>query len=82
GQLLAGAFTGAVVATLTGNPYVALLFAPIAGALVGVLLAFFSIKYKVDQIVVGVVLNVLVIGITGYLFSTVLKNNKGTLNTP
>lgn len=82
GQLLAGAFIGAVVATLTGNPYVALLFAPIAGALVGVLLAFFSIKYKVDQIVVGVVLNVLVIGITGYLFSTVLKNNKGTLNTP
>jgi len=82
GQLLAGAFVGAMVASLFGNAYVALLFAPIAGALVGVLLAFFSIKYKVDQIVVGVVLNVLVVGITSYLFSTVLKDNKITLNTP
>jgi simple sugar transport system permease protein len=82
GQLLAGAFAAAVVATLAGNAYVALLFAPIAGGLVAVLLALFSIKYRVDQIVVGVVLNVLVVGITSYLFSTVLKDNKATLNTP
>ncbi len=82
GQLLAGAFAAAVVATLAGNAYVALLFAPIAGGLVGVLLALFSIKYRVDQIVVGVVLNVLVVGITSYLFSTVLKDNKAALNTP
>lgn len=82
GQLLAGAFAGAVVATVTGNPFTALLVAPIAGALVGALLAFFSIKYRVDQIVVGVVLNVLVIGVTSYLFSTILKDNKSLLNQP
>lgn len=82
GQLLAGAFTAAVVATMTGNSYVSLLFAPLAGALVAVLLAVFSIKYQVNQIVVGVVLNVLVVGVTSYLFSTVLKDNKATLNTP
>lgn len=82
GQLLAGAFTAAVVATIAGNAYVALIFAPLAGALVAVLLAVFSIKYQVNQIVVGVVLNVLVVGITSYLFSTVLKDNKATLNTP
>lgn len=82
GQLLAGAFTAAVTASLLGNPYVALIAAPIAGALVGVLLAFFTIKYHVDQIVVGVVLNVLVVGVTGYLFSTVLRDNKSTMNSP
>ncbi|XBH22304.1 ABC transporter permease [Jonesiaceae bacterium BS-20] len=82
GQLLAGAFAAAVSATLLGNPYVALVAAPIAGALVAVLLAFFTIKYHVDQIVVGVVLNVLVVGVTSYLFSTVLKENKATWNTP
>ncbi|WP_435299586.1 ABC transporter permease [Timonella sp. A28] len=82
GQLLAGAFIAAVVASLTGSPYVSLLFAPLMGALVGALLAFFAIKYKVNQIVVGVVLNVLVIGVTGYLFSTILKENKATMNTP
>ncbi|WP_029068633.1 ABC transporter permease [Jonesia quinghaiensis] len=82
GQLLAGAFVGAVAATVVGNAYAALFVAPFAGALVGVLLAFFSIKYRVDQIVVGVVLNVLVIGVTSYLFSTVLKENKSLLNQP
>ncbi len=82
GQLLAGAFAAAISASLLGNPYVALVAAPIAGALVAVLLAFFTIKYHVDQIVVGVVLNVLVVGVTSYLFSTVLKENKATWNTP
>lgn len=82
GQLLAGAFLGAVVATLAGNPYLGLVAAPIAGALVGLLLAWFAISYRVDQIIVGVVLNVLVIGLTSYLFSTVLTQNSSSLNSP
>lgn len=82
GQLLAGAFLGAVVATLADNPYVGLAAAPVAGALVGLLLAWFAISYRVDQIIVGVVLNVLVIGLTSYLFSTVLTDNSGALNSP
>lgn len=82
GQLLAGAFLGAVVATLANNPYVGLAAAPVAGALVGLLLAWFAISYRVDQIIVGVVLNVLVIGLTSYLFSTVLTDNSASLNSP
>ena len=80
GQLLSGAFLGAVVATMAGSPYIGLIAAPIAGALVGLLLAWFAISYRVDQIIVGVVLNVLVIGLTNYLYSTVLTENSGTLN--
>ncbi|TNC19289.1 ABC transporter permease [Georgenia sp. 311] len=75
GQLLAGAFLSAIVASLAGNPYVGVIAAPIAGALVGVLLVFFSVKYWVDQIIVGVVLNVLVLGLTTFFFSTVLSDN-------
>jgi len=82
GQLLAGAFLAAVVATLTQSAYMGLIAAPIAGALVSALLVAFAIKYVVDQIIVGVVLNVLVVGITSYLFSTVLKENAATLNAP
>ncbi len=48
----------------------------------GLLLVLFSIKYVVNQIIVGVVLNVLVIGVTSYLFSTVLKENPDTWNNP
>jgi len=76
GQLLGGAFLAAVVASLTHNAYLGMLAAPIAGALVGALLALFAVRYWVDQIVVGVVLNVLVVGITSFLFSTVLSDNK------
>jgi len=82
GQLLAGAFTAAVVATLTGNPYVGMLAAAVAGVLVSFVLAAFSIKYLVDQVIVGVVLNVLVVGLTSFLFSQLLAPNKATLNTP
>ncbi|GEL95674.1 ABC transporter permease [Cellulomonas composti] len=82
GQLLAGAFLAAVVASITSSAYAGLIAAPIAGALVGALLVLFSIKYVVNQIIVGVVLNVLVIGVTSYLFSTVLKNDAARYNSP
>lgn len=82
GQLLGGAFLAAVVATVTGSAYAGLIAAPVAGALVGLLLCVFSIKYVVNQIIVGVVLNVLVIGLTSYLFSTVLQADSETWNSP
>jgi len=81
GQLLGGAFLAAVVASMTGNPYVGLLAAPLAGALVGALLVAFAIRYWVDQVIVGVVLNVLVVGVTNYLFSTVLSQDTATFNS-
>ena len=82
GQLLSGAFVSAVVASVTGSTYVALLAALIAGALTASLLAMFSIKYFVNQVIVGVVLNVLVVGLTSFLYSVVLTKNTETLNAP
>jgi len=72
GQLLFAACISAMVASISHNVIVGLLFAPIAGALVSLLLAFFAIKYQVDQVILGFVLNVLVIGITGYIYSKLL----------
>jgi len=80
GQLLGGAFLAAVVGSLTSSAYLGMIAAPIAGALVGVLLVFFAVRYWVDQIIVGVVLNVLVVGVTSFLFSTVLTEDKATWN--
>lgn len=82
GQLLAGAFTSAVVATATGNAFIGLAAAAVAGVLVSFVLAAFAIKYFVDQVIVGVVLNVLVVGLTSFLFSQLLAPNAQTLNTP
>ncbi|SDS26181.1 nucleoside ABC transporter membrane protein [Microterricola viridarii] len=82
GQLLAGAFTSAVVASSTGSLVLGVLAALVAGVLVGMVLAVFAIKYLVDQVIVGVVLNVLVTGLTSFLFSQVLAPNAAMLNTP
>ena len=82
GQLLAGAFLSAVAASVSDNLYVGLVLAPVAGLLVGTVLALFAIRYVVDQIIVGVVLNVLVIGLTGFFYSRVLATEADTFNQP
>lgn len=82
GQLLAGAFVAAIVSSITRQPVVGLLAAMVAGMLVSFVLAAFSIKYFVDQIIVGVVLNVLVQGLTSFLYSTLLSPNAQALNSP
>lgn len=72
GQLLAGAFVSGVLASLFANNWLGLLFAPFAGALIALLLAVFAIKYGIDQVILGFVLNVLVIGLTNFLYKKLL----------
>jgi ABC-type uncharacterized transport system permease subunit len=60
----------------------AILAAGVAGVLVSLLLGLFGIKYIVDQVIVGVVLNVLVVGLTGFLYSEWLSPNEQTINSP
>ena len=81
GDLLVGAFAGVMAASYFQTPYAGLVAAPLAGALLGSLLALFSVKYGVDQIIVGVVLNVLALGLTTFLYGTIMKANQGALNT-
>ena len=82
GQFLVGAFTAAVVASTTDNAVAALVAAAIAGVVMAALLAVFSIKYLVNQVVLGVVLVVFASGITGYLFDQFLQEDAAGLNTP
>ena len=82
GQLLFGAFAAAVTASLTGSPWAGLLAAMVAGALIALALGLFAITYFVDQVIVGVVLNVLVVGLTNFLFRQVLTPHADTLNSP
>ena len=82
GQLLLGAFTAAVLSSITRNPFVGLIGAMIGGVLVAFVLAAFAIKYLVEQVIVGVVLNVLVTGLTGFLYGALLVPNESVLNSP
>lgn len=80
GQLLAGAFTAAFVGSVTDSPWAGLVAAVVAGVLVALVLGLFTITYRVNQVIVGVVLNVLVIGVTSFLYSKVLVPDGATLN--
>ncbi len=83
GQLLAGAFTAAIVASSSNSLWLGILAAAVVGGLFGLILAVFSIRYMVNQIVVGVVLNVLATGLTGYLYDRVMQGTyQNTLNAP
>jgi ABC-type uncharacterized transport system permease subunit len=82
GQLLLGAFTAAIVASGTGSLWLGLLCGALAGSLVGVLLAIFAIQYRVDQVILGVVLNTLILGLTGYLYDDLMVPYANTLNSP
>ncbi len=82
GQLLLGAFCAAIATSVTGSLWLGLLCGALAGSLVAILLALFAIAYLVDQIVLGVVLNTLVLGLTGYLYNAIMVPYGDTLNNP
>jgi len=74
GMLLGGAFTGVVMGSLLGG-WVGLLSATVIGGVLALLLAVLAINFRVDQIIIGVVLNILVLGLTSFLTSQLLIDN-------
>ena len=82
GQLLLGAFCAAIATSVTGSLWLGLICGALAGTLVASLLALFAIAYRVDQIVLGVVLNTLVLGLTGYLYNAIMVPYGDTINNP
>ncbi|MDA8927302.1 ABC transporter permease [Aquiluna sp.] len=82
GQLLTGAFMAAVVSSITKSYLIGTLSAMVAAALLSMVLAVFSIKFLAQQIIVGVVLNVLVIGITNFLYQQWLTEDAENVNFP
>ncbi len=82
GMLLAGAFTGAVVASIAANPWVGVVGAALVGALLALVLAILAIRYFVDQIIAGTVINIFSLGITSFISARVLQTNPELNNPP
>ncbi|MEE9177588.1 MAG: ABC transporter permease [Acidimicrobiia bacterium] len=81
GMLLTGAFTGAVVGSVV-SPFFGLVGASLVGGILALALAVLAIKYRVDQIIAGVVINIFALGITSFLSAQVLVENAQELNNP
>jgi simple sugar transport system permease protein len=71
GQLLGGAFAGAVLGSLYG-PWVGVLGAMAMGVGLSALLAVFAIRFRVDQVIVGFAINFFSLGLTSFLSQRVL----------
>lgn len=80
GQFLTAAFAGAIVGSLTQSLVAALIASILAGMAMGALLALFALKYFVDHVVLGVVINLLAAGLTGFLFHQLVSKDTATYN--
>ena len=80
GQLLASAFAGVVLSSAFGTA-AGLLGALITGGLLGWLLAWLTIRFHVDQIIAGVVINFLALGLTSLMSARILADVQ-SLNAP
>ncbi len=78
GMMLTGAFFSVWGADKAGHWTFGVLAGLVAGGLMGLLHAFFSVTLRADQIVGGTAINFLALGITGYLFIRIY----GTASTP
>jgi len=68
GMMLMGAFWGVYGADKTGGWVGGVVIAMLSGGLMALVHAFFAIHLRADQIVSGVAVNFLALGITGYFF--------------
>jgi ABC-type uncharacterized transport system permease subunit len=68
GMMLMGAFFGIFGSDLTGSWVGGIAVGLAAGAAMGLLHAFVSIHLRADQVVSGTAINILALGITGYVF--------------
>ncbi len=80
GQLLTTAFVGTIVGS-AANIWVGLVAAIATGALLGAVLAVLAIRYHIDQIIAGVVINIFALGLTSFLARRVLSAEP-SLNSP
>lgn len=81
GMLITGAFSSAAATFYTGNPWLGVLCALIAGGLVGLLHAFLCVTLYVNQLVSGLAINLVAAGLTSFLARLVF-NGSSTQRLP
>jgi ABC-type uncharacterized transport system permease subunit len=80
GIMLMAAQAAVVAATVTHNLYVGLFAAILTGGLVAALHAYLVIRFKVDQVVSGVAINIFGAGFTAFMSSRFLQKSGDVLN--
>jgi ABC-type uncharacterized transport system permease subunit len=75
GMMLTAAAIGYTASLYSQNMWVGLLVAVLSGGAMAALHAVLSIRFMVDQIISGTVINILAVGVTGYIRAAFLIDN-------
>jgi ABC-type uncharacterized transport system permease subunit len=82
GYMLTGAFCGALASYYSGSPWIGLLGAAVGGVAIALLYAVTAIRFRADQVVVGIAINLLVIGGTRFFLRLAFHSSANSPRLP
>jgi simple sugar transport system permease protein len=82
GYMLSGAFCGAIASYYSGSPWIGLLGAMAGGVAIALLYAVTAIRFRADQVVVGIAINLLVIGLTRFFLRLAFHSSSNSPRVP
>ena len=82
GYMLSGAFAGAIGSYYSGSPMVGVLCGIGGGVLFALVHALVSLRFRADQVVSGIAINLLVIGLTRFLLKLMFDSSSNSPRVP
>jgi simple sugar transport system permease protein len=80
--MLTGAFCAALGSYYTGSPWVGILGGAAGGLLAALLHALATIRYRADQVVVGIAMNLLAVGVTRFFLRLAFDSSSNSPRVP
>jgi simple sugar transport system permease protein len=77
GMMLVGAYAGVIITVTTRDVWLGLLGAILCGGLISLVHAIVSINFKANQIISGIAINIIALGLTNYLLFVQTPNAQG-----
>jgi len=82
GFMLTGAFCAALGSYYTGSPWLGILAGAAGGLLAALLHALATIRYRADQVVVGIAMNLLAVGVTRFFLRLAFDSSSNSPRIP
>ncbi len=82
GLMLTGAFSATLGAHYSGSPWIGVLSGIIGGLIFGLIHAVATIRYRADQVVVGIAINLLAIGATRFFLKLAFASSSNSPRIP
>ncbi|MDQ2665752.1 MAG: ABC transporter permease [Gemmatimonadota bacterium] len=82
GYMLSGAFCAAVGSYYAGAPWVGVIAAIVGGGVLSLLYAASAIRFKADQVVVGIAINLLAVGLTRFFLRLIFDSSSNSPRVP